>query len=35
MRLFNVWQLRGGKVVRMTGGYRKRSDALLAAGLSE
>ncbi len=35
MRLFNVWQLRDGRVVRMTGGYRERSDALEAAGLSE
>ena len=35
MRLLNVWQLRDGKVVRMTGGYRERSDALEAAGLSE
>ncbi len=35
MRLFNVWQLRDGEVVRMIGGYRERSDALEAAGLSE
>ena len=35
MRSFDVWQLRGGKVVRLTSGYRKRSDALEAAGLSE
>ena len=35
MQLFNVWTLREGKVVRITGGYRDRAEALEAAGLSE
>ncbi len=35
MRLFNIWELREGKVLRMTGGYRDRAEALEAAGLSE
>ena len=35
MRSFDVWQLRGGKVVRVTSGYRECSDALEAAGLPE
>ena len=35
MRGFQVWQLRDGKVVQMTGGYRERADALEAAGLRE
>jgi ketosteroid isomerase-like protein len=30
-----VWTLRDGKVVRLAGGYRERSEALEAAGLSE
>jgi ketosteroid isomerase-like protein len=35
MRLFQVWSFRGSRVVRVVGGYRDRSDALDAAGLSE
>ena len=35
MRLFNIWELREGKVLRMTGGYRDRAEALEAAGLRE
>ena len=35
MRLFNVWMLRNGKVLRYEGGYRDRREALEAAGLSE
>jgi ketosteroid isomerase-like protein len=35
MRLFSVWTLREGKVVRVTGGYRDRTEALEAAGLRE
>ncbi len=35
MRLFNIWEFREGKVMRMTGGYRDRAEALEAAGLSE
>jgi hypothetical protein len=35
MHLFNVWELRDGKVVRYEGGYRDRDEALKAAGLSE
>ncbi len=34
-RGFQVWQIRDGKVVRMTIGYRERAEALEAAGLSE
>ncbi|MEK6272570.1 MAG: nuclear transport factor 2 family protein [Actinomycetota bacterium] len=35
MQIFAVWMLREGKVVRVTGGYRERGEALEAAGLSE
>jgi uncharacterized protein len=35
MHVFNVWMLRDGKVLRYEGGYRERSEALQAAGLSE
>ena len=35
MRLFNIWTLREGKVLRMTGGYRDRAEALEAAGLGK
>ena len=35
MQVFHVWTLREGKVTRLTGGYRERSEALEAAGLSE
>jgi ketosteroid isomerase-like protein len=35
MRLFNIWTLRDGKVLRITGGYRDRAEVLEAAGLSE
>jgi SnoaL-like protein len=35
MRLFSIWTLREGKVVRVTGGYRDRAEALEAAGLRE
>jgi ketosteroid isomerase-like protein len=35
MRIFNVWTLRRGKVIRFAGGYRQRAEALEAAGLSE
>ena len=35
MRLFAVWELSEGKVVRFTGGYRDRNEALEAAGLRE
>ena len=35
MRVFHVWTLRGGKVMRLTGGYRERTEALEAAGLRE
>jgi len=34
-RIFQVWDLRDGKVVRLTGGYRDRAEALEAAGLPE
>jgi ketosteroid isomerase-like protein len=34
-QVFHVWTLRDGKVMRLTGGYRERSEALEAAGLSE
>ena len=35
METFQVWTLRDGKVLRLTGGFRSRADALEAAGLSE
>lgn len=35
MELFNVWTLRDGKVMKLTGGYRDRAEALQAAGLRE
>jgi ketosteroid isomerase-like protein len=35
MRVFQVWRFREGKVVRLTGGYRDRAEALEAAGLRE
>jgi ketosteroid isomerase-like protein len=35
MRVFNIWTLRDGKVIRLAGGYRERSEALEAAGLRE
>jgi hypothetical protein len=35
MKIFQVWTLRGSKVVRMVGGYRDRNEALEAVGLSE
>jgi ketosteroid isomerase-like protein len=35
MTLFQVWSLRDGKVVRITGGYRDRAQAREAAGLGE
>jgi ketosteroid isomerase-like protein len=35
VRLFSIWTLREGKVVRVTGGYRDRTEALEAAGLRE
>jgi ketosteroid isomerase-like protein len=35
MRVFHVWTFREGKVVRLTGGYRERTEALEAAGRSE
>jgi ketosteroid isomerase-like protein len=35
MRVFGVWTLRDGKVSLFTGGYRNRTEALEAAGLSE
>jgi hypothetical protein len=35
MQLFAVWTLREGKVLRLTGGYRDRAEALEAAGLRE
>jgi ketosteroid isomerase-like protein len=35
MRVFNIWTLRDGKVVALTGGYRDRGEALEAAGLWE
>ena len=35
MKLFSVWTFRDAKVVRIVGGYRDRSEALEAAGLSE
>ena len=35
MKLFSVWTFRDSKVVRIVGGYRDRSEALEAAGLSE
>jgi hypothetical protein len=35
MHLFAVWTLRDGKVKRMVGGYRNRSEALEAAGVRE
>jgi ketosteroid isomerase-like protein len=34
MRLFAIWTLRNSKVVRVVGGYRDRTEALEAAGLS-
>jgi ketosteroid isomerase-like protein len=33
MRVFQVWHFREGKLVRLTGGYRDRAEALEAAGL--
>ena len=33
MRLFNIWEFRDGKLVRLTGGYRTRDEALEDAGL--
>ncbi|MEK6327437.1 MAG: nuclear transport factor 2 family protein [Actinomycetota bacterium] len=35
MQLFVIWTFREGKVLRYTGGYRDRSEALEAAGLQE
>ena len=35
MQLFQVITLRDGRVLRMTGGYRDRAEALEAAGLKE
>jgi SnoaL-like domain len=35
MQLFQVWTLRGSKVVRVVGGYRDRHEAVEAVGLSE
>ena len=35
MRLFSIWTLRDSRVVRLAGGYRDRSEALEAVGLSE
>ena len=35
MHIFNVFTLRDSKVVRIVGGYRERSEALEAAGLSD
>jgi ketosteroid isomerase-like protein len=35
MHLFNVWECSEGKVLRVTGGYRNREEALEAAGLPE
>ncbi len=35
MQIFGIWEFREGKVLRFTGGYRDRADALEAAGLSE
>jgi ketosteroid isomerase-like protein len=35
MNLFNVFTLRDSRVLRIVGGYRDRSEALEAAGLSE
>jgi ketosteroid isomerase-like protein len=35
MQVFQVWTLRDSKVVRLVGGYRDRSEALEAVGLSE
>ena len=35
MHFFTLWTLRDGKVVRLTGGYRDRAEALEAAGLRE
>ena len=34
MHLFNVWEFRQGKVVRLTGGFRTRDEALTHAGLA-
>jgi ketosteroid isomerase-like protein len=33
--LFNVWALRDSKIAHVVGGYRDRSEALKAAGLSD
>lgn len=35
MDVFQVWTLRDSKVLRLIGGYRDRSEALEAVGLSE
>ena len=35
MELFNIWTLRDSRIVQIVGGYRDRSEALLAAGLRE
>jgi ketosteroid isomerase-like protein len=35
MRVFQVWQFREGKLLRLTGGYRDRDEALEAAGLRD
>jgi ketosteroid isomerase-like protein len=32
MRVFNVWAFREGRVLRLTGGYRDRSEAMSDAG---
>jgi ketosteroid isomerase-like protein len=35
MQVFQIWTLRDSKAVRLVGGYRDRSEALEAVGLSE
>jgi ketosteroid isomerase-like protein len=35
MRIFQVWTLRDSRILRVVGGYRERSEALAAAGLSD
>jgi hypothetical protein len=35
MRVFQIWKFREGKLLRFTGGYRDRAEALQAAGMGE
>src|SRR4029453_4429746 len=35
MRIFSIWTLRNSKIMKVVGGYRDRTEALEAVGLSE